>query len=53
MKLPSCFLDKMNRLLGDDEFNELLESYNQPRHFGIRINTLKISVGDFLRLTPI
>lgn len=52
MKLPAGFLDKMNKLLGDAEFKELLDSYNQPRYYGLRVNTLKISVEEFLKISP-
>lgn len=36
----------------ENEYEEFLESYNQPRHYGLRVNTLKISVEDFLRISP-
>ncbi len=52
MKLPAEFLDKMKRLLGDKEYNELLKSYSEPRHYGLRVNTLKIPVEEFLKLSP-
>lgn len=52
MKLPAAFLEKMNKLLGDSEYKELLASYNQPRYYGIRVNTLKISVEEFLKISP-
>ncbi len=52
MKLPVDFLNKMNNLLGDDEYNELLKSYSEARHYGLRVNTLKISVDEFLRISP-
>jgi len=52
MKLPSAFLDKMNKLLGENEFRELMNSYDRPRYYGLRVNTLKISVEDFLKISP-
>lgn len=52
MKLPAEFLDKMKRLLGDREYDELLRSYSEPRHYGLRVNTLKIPVEEFLKLSP-
>jgi NOL1/NOP2/sun family putative RNA methylase len=52
MKLPVEFLNKMNALLGDEEYAEFLESYNKPRHYGLRVNTLKISVEEFLEISP-
>ena len=52
MKLPAAFLDKMKTLLGEMEFQEFLASYHQPRHYGLRVNTLKISVEEFLKISP-
>ena len=52
MKLPEEFLEKMKDLLGQKEFNQFLESYNEPRYLGLRVNTLKISVDDFLKISP-
>lgn len=40
--LPSAFLDRMERLLGQ-EFPAFLASYDAPRSHGIRVNTLKLS----------
>lgn len=52
MKLPVEFLDKMRSLLGDEEYKSFLDSYNMPRYYGLRVNTLKISVEDFLAISP-
>lgn len=52
MKLPSEFLIKMEKLLGEKEYAKFLESYGQPRHYGLRVNTLKLSVGEFLKISP-
>jgi NOL1/NOP2/sun family putative RNA methylase len=52
MKLPVAFEEKMLSLMGENEYSELLNSYNDERHFGLRVNTLKISVEDFLKITP-
>jgi len=52
MKLPMEFLDKMRGLLGESEFDEFLKSYEMPRYNGLRVNTLKIGVEDFLRISP-
>jgi len=51
MKLPEEFVDKMQGLMGD-EFDSYLESYKKPRFYGLRVNTLKISVEDFLKISP-
>ncbi len=52
MKLPSEFLNKMESLLGEDEYAEFLKSYEEPRYYGLRVNTLKISVEEFLKISP-
>jgi len=51
MKLPEEFVKKMQGLMGE-EFNSYLESYNKPRFYGLRVNTLKISVEEFLKISP-
>jgi len=51
MKLPEEFAKKMQELMGD-EFNSYLDSYNKPRFYGLRVNTLKISVEEFLGISP-
>lgn len=52
MKLPVEFTDKMRLLLGAEEFESFMKSYDMPRYYGLRVNTLKISVEDFLRISP-
>ncbi|HHW30394.1 MAG TPA: NOL1/NOP2/sun family putative RNA methylase [Clostridiaceae bacterium] len=52
MKLPGEFLDKMRMLLGNEEYQLFLESYNKPRYYGLRVNTLKVSVDKFLNISP-
>ncbi|MHB8065072.1 MAG: RsmF rRNA methyltransferase first C-terminal domain-containing protein [Ruminiclostridium sp.] len=51
MKLPEEFVNKMQELMGE-EFNSYLESYKKPRFYGLRVNTLKISVEEFLKISP-
>ena len=51
IRLPKPFLDKMERLLGD-EYGEWLASYGQKRRYGMRVNTLKVTPQAFLRMTP-
>ncbi|EMS69626.1 RsmF rRNA methyltransferase first C-terminal domain-containing protein [Ruminiclostridium cellobioparum] len=51
MKLPEEFVNKMQVLMGE-EFNSYLESYKKPRFYGLRVNTLKISVDEFLKISP-
>lgn len=49
--LPRAFTDKMERLLRD-EFAPFMASYELPRLYGLRVNTLKASVDDFTRMSP-
>lgn len=49
--LPSEFLARMKDLLGDD-YDAYLESLDEDRTHGLRVNTSKISVEDFLRIAP-
>lgn len=50
-QLPQGFLLRMEKML-QNEYPAFLESYKNPRHFGLRVNTKKISVEDFLKLSP-
>ena len=52
MKLPNEFLEKMRSLFGDDEYINFLKSYDMQRFYGLRVNTLKISVDEFKRISP-
>lgn len=51
MNLPKIFEEKMKHLLGD-EYEAYLKCYEEPRHYGLRVNTGKISVEDFLKIAP-
>ena len=51
INLPEAFEEKMKRLLGD-EFNEYIACYNEPRYYGLRVNTAKISVEEFEKICP-
>ncbi|PKR83675.1 RsmF rRNA methyltransferase first C-terminal domain-containing protein [Heyndrickxia camelliae] len=51
MELPKEFLSKMKDLL-KDEFDDFLQSYEEPKIQGLRINTLKLSIDDFLSINP-
>jgi len=50
-QLPQAFVQKMNELL-EDEFHDFIKSYEQTPHLGLRVNTLKVAVEDFLNLSP-
>nr|WP_281423170.1 RsmF rRNA methyltransferase first C-terminal domain-containing protein [Paenibacillus oenotherae] len=49
--MPQSFIDKMRRLLGD-EFDAFIASYQRPRKYGFRVNGLKLSTDDYLKLSP-
>lgn len=49
--LPDQFLSRMHQMLGD-EYDEFLESYNRPRQYGLRVNTLKLIPKEFAQLNP-
>ncbi|SHH34808.1 RsmF rRNA methyltransferase first C-terminal domain-containing protein [Tepidibacter thalassicus] len=51
MKLPFDFLDNMKNILNDD-YESFINTYNEERAYGIRVNTLKISVEEFLKISP-
>lgn len=48
---PSNFLRKMETLLGD-EFPAFAASYDSPHRVGLRANTLKIPIADFISKSP-
>ena len=51
MKLPIAFEEKMKALLGE-EFEEYIACYEEPRYYGLRVNTRKISVSEFMKICP-
>ena len=51
MKLPEQFENKMKELL-KDEFEEYIACYEEPRYYGLRVNTNKISVEEFKKICP-
>lgn len=46
MNLPEEYTQRMKELL-KDEFDDYMTSFNDERLYGIRVNTLKMSVDDF------
>ena len=50
MNLPEPFLKRMKQTLGED-FDAFLKSYEEGRYQGLRVNELKISRDDFLKLS--
>lgn len=51
MKLPENFVNQMKEMLGN-EYDAFEASYNLPYYRGLRVNTKKITVNDFLDLFP-
>lgn len=52
MKLPVEFTEKMKKLMDEAEYDEFIGALNGERQYGLRVNTLKISVEDFLKISP-
>ena len=46
MRLPENFEKKMRDLLKED-FDDYIACYEEPRYYGLRVNTNKISVEEF------
>lgn len=51
MQLPEKYVNSMKELLAD-EFDSYMESFNEKRLYGLRVNTAKISVEDFIKICP-
>ncbi len=51
IQLPASFEARMKKLLGD-EFDSFYKSYDEPRMYGLRVNTGKITCGEFERIAP-
>ena len=49
MNLPEQYIENMKKLLGEKEFQQYLNCFEQKRYAGIRINTLKWSKEEFLK----
>ena len=50
-QLPESFIQQMKELL-KDEFEAYIQSFEHERYYGLRVNTNKISVQDFLKISP-
>lgn len=51
MDLPKAFEEKMRTLLLE-EFDDYAACYEEPRYYGLRVNTAKISVEEFKKICP-
>jgi 16S rRNA C967 or C1407 C5-methylase (RsmB/RsmF family) len=52
LQLPQEFIQSMKFLFDEKEYMDFLESFDQPRSFGLRVNTLKVSQEEFLKISP-
>ena len=52
MFLPEDFTAKMKRLLKDDEYHQFMNSYNESKTHGLRVNTLKVEIDHFFKSSP-
>ena len=50
INFPQKFLDEMLALLGD-EYDDFIKSYDKPMNYGLRVNTLKLSPEEYLKLS--
>lgn len=51
MNLPKAFEEKMKLLL-KEAFEDYIACYEEPRFYGLRVNTAKISVEEFRKICP-
>ena len=52
MKLPEAFIKEIEESYGSEEAAELFAVLDKPMYHALRVNTHKISVDDFLRISP-
>ncbi len=51
INLPEEYLHNMKELL-KDEFDDYLKSFEETRNYSLKVNTSKISVEEFLKISP-
>lgn len=51
MELPVQFCEQMKQILGN-EYDAYLQSMTESKRYGLRVNTAKISVEEFMRIAP-
>ena len=52
MNLPQQYIENMRDILKADELQDYLDSFHDNRLYGLRVNTMKISVEEFLKISP-
>ena len=51
MDFPVSFTEKMKDLL-KEEFDDYIACYDEPRYYGLRVNTKKITPEQFVKICP-
>ena len=51
MQLPIKYSSAMKDLLGE-EYDDYIACFDEPRLYGLRVNTMKISTEEFERICP-
>ena len=52
MQLPEQYIKEMKELLGESEYKVYEDSLSEQRNYGLRVNTAKITVENFLKIAP-
>ncbi len=52
MNLPQNYIDNMSDILDAAQLKAYLDSFQDNRLYGLRVNTMKISVEEFLQISP-
>ena len=53
IKLSEAFLNRMKDLLGEEEYEAYIRSFEEDRLYGLRVNTLKITPETFKEMTSL
>ncbi len=53
IKISEDFLKRMRDLLGEEEYKAYLKSFEEERLYGLRVNTLKVTLEEFTGLTSL
>lgn len=51
IKISEKFLNRMRDLLGEEDYQAYLKSFEEERLYGLRVNTLKITPEEFMGIT--
>lgn len=52
MQLPIAFLENMKQLLTENDYQAYLKSFDDPRYYGLRANTCKLSPDTLQEIAP-